>query len=121
MFQVIGEAPAGVLAFRAIGHVSTDDYATVLMPAIEAAAARGEGIRIVIELGPDFEGYSAGAGWEDLNVGAKHLSDWRRCAVVTDHRLLADAVRAVGIFMPGEYRVFPVGELETALDWAAAS
>jgi hypothetical protein len=119
MMTAIDGAPTGVIAYRAVGTVTSDDYAAILRPAIAAAADSGAGVRIVIELGPDFDGYSAGAAWDDLSLGSKHLAEWRRCALVTDHRMLADAVRAVGLFMPGEVRVFPVAELDAAMAWAA--
>jgi Ni,Fe-hydrogenase maturation factor len=37
-----------------------------------------------------------------------------------DHWLVADAVRALGIVMPGDVKVFSVSELEDALAWAAS-
>jgi hypothetical protein len=88
-------------------------------PAIEAAIAEHGKIRLVFELGPKFDGYSAGAAWEDLKLWAPHLSKWERCAVVTDHRLIADAIRAFALLMPGEVKVFAVSGLDEALGWAA--
>jgi len=76
-------------------------------------------VRLVYELGREFEGYTAGAAWEDTKLWAPHLTSWERCAVVTDHKLFADALRAFGMIMPGEIRVFPVGERDQALAWAA--
>ncbi|HEY6570345.1 MAG TPA: STAS/SEC14 domain-containing protein [Candidatus Limnocylindrales bacterium] len=120
MLTPIAAAPAGVVALRAVGTVTTDDYDTVLTPAIEAAIMDHGSVRLVYELGPDFKGYAAGAAWEDAKFGASYLSKWKRCAVVTDHTLLADAVRAFGVIMPGEIRVFPVAGLADAMAWAAA-
>ena len=120
MLKPIEGAPVGVVAIRAVGTVTADDYDTVLEPAIEAAIADHGNVRLVYELGPEFEGYAAGAAWEDAKFGANYLSKWQRCAVVTDHVLLGDAIRAFGIIMPGEIRVFPVARLADALAWAAA-
>jgi hypothetical protein len=33
---------------------------------------------------------------------------------------VADAIRAFGMLMPGDVKVFPVGELDDALAWAGA-
>jgi hypothetical protein len=55
-----------------------------------------------------------------VKLGADHLAKWERCAVVTDHTRLADAVRAFGLPMPGAVKVFPVTERDEALAWAAA-
>lgn len=119
MIEAIEGAPAGVLAFRAIGTVERSDYEDVLRPAVEAAVADKGKVRLVYELGPAFDSYSAGAAWEDAKLWLPHLTAWERCAVVTDHRLIADALHAFRILMPGEVRVFPVDELDDALAWAA--
>jgi hypothetical protein len=118
MIESIPGAPEGVLAFRAVGKVEAADYETVLTPAIEAAVEHGK-IRIVLELGAEFDGYSAGAAWEDLKLWTPHLTKWERCAVVTDHRWITDAIRVFRVVMPGEMKVFPAGELDAALAWAA--
>jgi hypothetical protein len=120
MIEPLAGAPAGVLAFKAVGEVTAADYERVLTPAIEAAIAAHGRVRLVYELGPEFDHYSAGAAWEDTKLGAEHLTRWERCAVVTDHALLADAVRAFGLLLPGTVKVFPTGERAQALAWAAA-
>jgi SpoIIAA-like len=68
MIERIQEAPAGVIAFRAVGKVVAADHESVLRPAIEAAVTEHGKIRIVFELGPEFDGYSAGAVWEDMKL-----------------------------------------------------
>jgi hypothetical protein len=40
--------------------------------------------------------------------------------VVTDHRWITDAVRVFRVVMPGDVKVFPTGERDAALAWAAA-
>ncbi|HEX5938914.1 MAG TPA: STAS/SEC14 domain-containing protein [Dehalococcoidia bacterium] len=112
-------APDGVLAFRAVGKVEATDYQNVLAPAIESAAADQDKLRLVYVLGPELEGYSAGASWQDAKLGVGHLTKWERVAVVTDHSVMADAIRALGILMPGEVKVFPVAGLDAAMTWAA--
>ena len=118
MIEQIEDAPAGVIAFKAVGNVEAHDYDAVLRPAIEAAVGEGGKIRIVFELGPEFDGYSVGAAWEDMKLWGPHLTKWERCAVVTDHRLIADGIRIFQVVMPGEVKVFPVGALDDALRWA---
>ena len=51
MIEQLGDAPTGVIAFKAVGKVEAHDYESVLRPAIEAAVAEGGKIRIVFELG----------------------------------------------------------------------
>ena len=120
MIEQIDGAPAGVLAFRAVGKIEAADYEDVLTPAIEAAIAKLGKVRLVYELGDEYEGYSAGAAWEDMKLWTPHLKSWERCAVVTDHRLIADAIRGFAMLMPGEVKVFPLSERDAALAWASA-
>jgi hypothetical protein len=120
VIEPIESAPPGVIAFRAVGKVEADDYEEVLTPAIETASSEHGKIRLVYELGPEYDGYAAGAAWEDMKLWAPHLRSWERCAVVTDHRLIGDAVRAFAMLMPGEVKVFPVAGLDDAMSWAAS-
>ena len=119
MIEPIEGAPDGVIAFKAVGKVEGSDYDSVLRPAIDKAVEERGNVRLVYQLGSEFDGYSSGGVWEDMKLGTAHLSKWERCAVVTDHRLIGDAVKAFGILMPGEVKVFPVSELQGALAWAS--
>jgi hypothetical protein len=120
MIERIDSRHEGLLAFKAVGTIEVSDYEEVLKPAIEEAIA-GEGkIRLVFLLGEEYEGYSVGAAWEDAKLWIPRITKWERCALVTDHRWLADAVRLFRPLMPGELEVFPVTGLDDALDWAAA-
>ena len=113
-------APDGVIAFRASDRVVAEDYENVLRPAVDAAVATYGRIRIVLELGPEFDGYSAGAAWEDVKLWGPNLTKWERCAVVSDNRVINDAIRVFRIVMPGEVKLFPGGALDEALGWAAS-
>jgi hypothetical protein len=120
MIKPIEGAPDGVLAFRAVGKVEAADYEQVLTPAMDSVIEKHGKVRLVYELGTEFDGYSLGAAWEDMKLWTPHITKWERCAVVTNHTLLADAVRAFAMLMPGDVKVFPVDELDAALAWAAA-
>lgn len=78
---------------------------------------------LLCRLGPDFEGYEAGAVWEDLKTGAKfgvgRLSAWKRIALVTDVEWVRHLSALFGWMTPGEMKLFPLGELEAAKTWVA--
>ena len=119
MLSIIDGLPANVVGMRAEGKVHAQDYRSVLDPAIEAALAAHDRIRMLYVLGPGFDGYSGGAMWQDTKLGMAHWSAWERIAVVTDHSAYADGVRAVGWMIPAEVRVFPVAELDAARAWVS--
>jgi hypothetical protein len=120
MLVQIEGAPPGVIALEAVGEVTADDYDAMLLPAVEEATAGGGEIRIVVELGPRFTGYSLGAMWEDSEVGLGNLGKWRRAAVVTDRDWIRQGVHAFSFLMPGEVMVFPTEQRVDALAWAGA-
>ena len=120
MIEMIEGLPEGVIGAKAVGTVEPDDYDTVLIPAIAAATAGDAKARMLFVLGPDFDGYSAGAMLDDARMGFRHWADFERIAVVTDHEPYKAALRAFGFLMPGEVRGFDVDQLDDAKSWLAA-
>jgi hypothetical protein len=124
MIEPIADMPPNTFGFRGTGKFSRSDYTEVLIPPLRDAVERGERIRFLFEIGPDFHGIEREALWEqakaDLGLGTRHLSAWERTAVVSDADWVARAVSLIGWMSPGELRVFPIGELEAAKEWVAA-
>jgi hypothetical protein len=121
MIEAIADMPAGTFGFRGAGKFSRRDYTEVLIPPLRDAVERGERIRFLFEIAPDFHGIDADAVWQqakaDLGLGIGHLSAWERTAVVSDADWVTRAVGLIGWMAPGELRVFPPAELEAAKQW----
>ena len=113
------DSPDNVLAFKAVGEISKDDYHDVLGPAAHEMIERLGELRFVYVLGDEFDGYSFGAGWEDAKLGIGHLTKWKRCAVVTSKDWVHHMVGAFAWMMPGEMQLFPVDQVDEAITWAA--
>lgn len=120
MIEKLTGLPAGVDGLRARGKVTREDYEQVVQPLLEQAKQAERKIRFLYHLGPDFDGFTAAAAWEDTKVGFRYLRLFERCAVVTDIRWLRDATRAVAMFMPCPVRVFSNAELQNAVAWLGA-
>lgn len=121
MIKVVEGFPQSVVGFIAEGRVTRQDYAEVLIPAVEAALHKRERIRCYYELGPDFTGFDAAALWEDAKVGIGHLSRWERVAVVTDTEWIRVAMNALRFLIPGEVRVFASGQAAEARAWIGSA
>jgi len=119
MIEMIEGAPADVIAFRAVGELDADDYRTVLKPVVDETIASGGKVRCVYVLGPEFTGATAGAAWEDAEMGMAHVTKWHRCAVVTDIEWVRHVVKAFGWMMAGHMKLFAVDELPAAMAWAS--
>ncbi len=119
MLNKLKTSRAGVLAFDAIGKVTDEDYRTTLIPAIEAYLKTSEQAHLLIRFGPEFEGYSAHAAADDALLGLRHLHDFERIAVITDHHWIAQGLRMFGPLMPAKVKVFALDEEDEALTWVA--
>lgn len=117
MIEVIPDLPGNVVGIEGVGEVTSDDYKNVLIPAAEAALEEHDKVRLLYVLGERFDGYSAGAVWEDTKLGLEHLRGWELMAVVTDVDWIAHALKAVGWMIPAEIRVFPTSERAAAEAW----
>ena len=120
MLRLIDGLPAGAIGVEAVGKVSSDDYRQVVEPAVAAAAKLSGKVRFLIVFGDEFDGFDAGAAWEDMKVGFGNWSAWERIAVVTSNALMRDAIRAFGWMSPGDVRVFEPAGRADAETWLAA-
>lgn len=120
MIEIIEGFPDNVVAVSATGEVTRDDYEKVLIPAVEAALARREKIRIYYELGSRFGRMEAGAAWDDLKLGVRHYLRWERVAVITDHDWIRHAVDVFRFMVAGEVKTFRMDESHEAREWVAS-
>ena len=119
MIRLLRGMPTGVLGIEAVDDVEKEDYENVIVPAVEAALAEHERLRLVYVLGPEFDDYEGEAVWEDLKLGARHPVSFERVAIVTDARWAGPALKVFSVLVPGQARAFPLAELEAAKRWAA--
>ncbi len=112
--------PENVIGFSAHGKVTARDYELQVVPAVEQALVSHDKVRLLYQLSDDFDGFEAGALWEDAKVGLSHLAAWERIAMVTDLEWIRMATKAFGFAMPGEVRVFSNAELGAAREWLAS-
>jgi hypothetical protein len=120
MFEPIEGFAEHVVAIRATGLVTADDYRTVLAPAIARATAGGRKARLLLELGEGFEGYGTSAMLADTTLGIGHFGSFERIAIVTDAEWLRRAIHLFGGFIPGDVRLFATAEVPTARAWIRA-
>ena len=120
MIEALTGFPDSVLAFVCHGHVTREDYDTVLVPAVANALEAHDKVRLYYETAPDFGGISPGAVWEDTKVGLGHLSHWEKFAVVTDVDWIRHTMNLFRFLIPGEMKVFSTDEAGKAREWIVA-
>ncbi len=120
MLERIEGLPDGVVGIRARGKVTETDYLDVLVPAVEDALSRHRRLRLLYVLGDEFDGYTGAAAWEDAKIGMRHFTAFERVAVVSDHEWVVRMVKAFGILLPGDVRVYVNDEEHDAREWVSA-
>ena len=58
--------------------------------------------------------------WQDLKLGAEHLTNWKRIALVTDIDWMVHLTSLFGWMTPGELKHFLLADREAAIAQAAA-
>jgi hypothetical protein len=118
MIEPLSDLPEGVIGFETVGEVHADDYKDVLIPALEAAAEAGE-VNLVFVIGDQYDGYSAGAAWQDTKLGMRHHMNWHHIALVSDVGWISHIATTLGFMVPGDFKAFPLAERDAAIAWAA--
>lgn len=116
-FEIIEGLPRDVVAMRAVGVITGQDYRDTLVPIVEEKLKEHDKLKCLIVLDEDYTTYSGDAAWQDLKFGFSHMRDFSRIAMVTDIGWLA---RAGELFMPllrVDFESFPLAELEEAKSW----
>lgn len=117
MIEKLKNLPEGVDGVKAVGKVSREDYEQVMVPLFDQARREGRRLRFLYQLGPEFEGLTPSAAWEDAKIGLQSLRLFDGCAVVTDLSWLRETTRLMGFFMPCPVRVFPCHDFDKAASW----
>lgn len=112
--------PADVIAIELNGLITSQDYSDMLVPLVTERAKSHDKLKLLCVMGPYFDGYSAGAMWDDMRFGFGHLTTFSRIALVTDHDWIRTGAKFFGVMMPSEVVVFDMAELDDAKAWVRA-
>jgi hypothetical protein len=118
MLESLRGLPNRIDGVRADGKVTKRDFEDVVRPLLEAARDDHRRIRLLYELAPSFDGFTAGAVWEDARIGLQYLRLLERCAIVSESTATRDRAHAIGAMLPCPIHVFP--DRPEALAWLEA-
>ncbi|HXX67604.1 MAG TPA: STAS/SEC14 domain-containing protein [Polyangiaceae bacterium] len=120
MLEMLSDVPEGIVGLKAIGKLTHKDYETVFVPLLDGARREGRRLRLLYEIGPEFEGFTPAAAWEDAKLGLRFLRLFVGCAVVTDREWARESARIAGFLLPCPVRVFANRDRDKALEWLGA-
>jgi len=115
--KILDGFPNDVLAMEISGRLRGVDYEEVLDPLIDKKLERHDKLKVFLVVNKDFEGATAGAAWDDLKLGLKNFTKYRKMAIVTDLAWLRNGVRLFAPFMPAEVHSYPYSKREIAESW----
>ena len=105
----------GVLHIVADGQLTTEDF-DGFIPRFDALAGEGP-TPLVVELGPNFSGWSLGGLWSDLKFDFKHRRQFGRIAVLGDKPWQKRMTEVSNPVCPGEMRFFEGSQRDEAEHW----
>lgn len=118
MIESLTGFPKRVLAFVCKGHVTKNDYDTVLIPAVEQALKQQEGkVRLYYQVDADVSGIDPGAMWDDFKVSMEHIGRWERFAMVTDVEWIRHTISSFSFMIPATVKIFHLREALVAREW----
>ena len=119
-FVVLEDYPDDVVAFRAEGEITREDYEETLIPLVKERIAAHDKVKLLYWCGPAFKGISAGATWDDARFGLTHLGDFSKVAVVSDVTWIRPGVKLFAPLVRGPVQLFHDADIEDAKRWITA-
>jgi hypothetical protein len=118
MLQFINDLPKNIVGIHAVGEVTKEDIDTVLIPRLDDLVKRQGEINYLLVLETDAQNFTAGAWFNDVKVGLKHFTKWKKVAVATDQKSVEWFTTNIFKYMiPGEAQGFSLDNLEDAVKW----
>lgn len=116
-FKLLGGFPNDVIALDVVGKISSEAYRDMLVPLVSEKLKRHDKLKTLVRIGPEFEGYTAGAVWDDARLGLGHLTTFAKVALVTDIDWLRHSTKFFGHLTPAQVLVFDIDDMSDAEAW----
>ncbi|EAR62333.1 STAS/SEC14 domain-containing protein [Neptuniibacter caesariensis] len=117
MLYVLPETTGDIIVLQANGTLTTQDYTETFLPLFEHVKNTHPEVRLLITFAPDFEGFEAGAIWEDAKFGLHHNKDFYRVAIVSNEKWMEWMTKVADLLTQGEMRHYRMTQLLEALRW----
>jgi len=120
MIEFLPESHGNILGVRANGTLTGQDYKDVLIPRLEKVMEEKGKVRLLFDLGQDFQGWTLEALWDDARFGWGSRNRFEKVALVGGSLWMELGAKAGGLLMGGELRTFDHDRLQEAWDWIKA-
>lgn len=117
--QIQEKAGGKIVEIHAMGKLEKEDYEQ-FGPEVERLIRQHGKIRMLLYL-HDFNGWTAGALWEDIKFDWKHFSDIERLAIVGESKWQEGMATFCKPFTTAEVKYFNHDQLADARQWIESS
>ena len=115
MLEKMSESAGNVVGYRVSGHVTKEDYAT-LMPEVQALVDREGSIRLLLDL-ENFQWEEVSAWGADLKFGQTYRHKIDKLAIVGDKRWQHLIANLADPFYARESKFFHMTDRAAAWEW----
>ena len=119
MVELLNDFPNYVMAYKASGTVSREEYESVVMAKIDQVADQYDALNFLVKLETGMENYSLAALVDYLKISFKHIHRWNRMAIVSDQKTVRWFYNALSPLVPGKVKGFELKDFEKAKDWVS--
>jgi len=121
MITQIKDVPSNMVAFRASGEVTKDDFENVVFPAVDDVVKKTGELNYVLVLETEIKNFTLGAWLKDALLGITKLTKWNRAAIITDSEGIIRFTNAFSVLVPGEFKGFLPEEFDQAVTWVSGT
>ncbi|MFL9829642.1 STAS/SEC14 domain-containing protein [Flavobacterium sp. ST-87] len=118
MITEIKDVPPQIVAFKAIGEVTHEDYTNIIVPAVQKLVSQTDEINFILYLDTNIN-FTDSACYQDALLGLKNLGNWNRAAIITDSSNIISFTKAFSYIIPGEFKGFSKENDEEAILWVS--
>lgn len=115
MLQLLEESKGDLVAIHISGHVDKSDY-DIMLPVLEEKIKQHRKISVYAEL-QDIEAFTLEALWEDMKFDIRHASDFKKAAIVGEHKWLDLLTTLASPFTSAQVKFFTFMDKEQAMEW----
>lgn len=118
MIQQITDLPLNMVGFRSSGEVTKDDF-EIVQTKVSELVERTDRLNYLLYLDNSPADFTVGAWLQDALLGIKNITKWNRAAIISDSDMVDNFTKVFSAVMPGEFKVFPKADYQTAINWTS--
>ena len=119
MITQLEGVPENIAAFKATGTVDRKDFENVVIPVINKLVKKYDELNYLMLIDTPLKNFTGGAWMEDLLIGIKKLTKWKRAAIITESDAINWFTDVFSYLAPGEFKGFYPEQLPSAIEWVS--